>query len=324
MAGVPTPHELPRARVSVLLSSYNRRDYLALAIESALQQSFDDLHVLIVDDASRDGAADVARRYASRFPDRVSAICKPHRLGLAHSVNLGLSLMRESPYVAFLADDDLWHPSKLERQLEAFAADPRLGLVATEAIVIDDQGRPTGELFSDRHGRGDLDEPARWIFLKGNFLCAASVVASRAALELVDHRYPLDGTCNDMYMALVIAASMGVSWLAEPLTSYRRTASSLSVAREAQTQHETVVLRRYAFDRFPAVRSAVGGEQALRALERSFPEWAVIYLERRNLRYYLLYLRYTLRSHSPLRGIAVLAAATTRSLLYFVFKRLRR
>jgi len=301
---------LPHAEVLVLLTSYNRRDYLAESLDSVLRQTWRDLHVLVIDDASPDGAGDVAREYSRRFPEQVSALCKPVRRGLAHSVNVGLSLMREAPYVAFQADDDLWTEQKLERQLELFASDPDLGLVATESLLVDASGAPTGQTFSDMCGLPDLAEAAPYIFARGTFLCAPSVVVSRAGLELVDYRYPVDGTCNDMYMGLVISAHMRIGWIAEPLTHYRRTQSAISIARTGEVRRESFVLRRYAFMHFEAVRRSVGGERARRWLERDAVFWATQHLRRGELKEYSWYVRDTLtKSRSP-RAIAGLALGT--------------
>ena len=100
---------LPPTEVQVLLTSYNRRALLAQSVDSVLAQTHEDLHVLIVDDASPDGAGELAKDYERRFPGQVTAICKPTRRGVAHSCNLVLPLMRQCPFVAFIADDDMWH-----------------------------------------------------------------------------------------------------------------------------------------------------------------------------------------------------------------------
>jgi glycosyltransferase involved in cell wall biosynthesis len=271
-------------RVDVLLTSYNRSNYLVEALESAIGQTWANLRIIVVDDASPDGAGAVAARYADENPGRVEVIRKPTRRGLTDSMSQGLSLMRDAPYVAFLADDDLWHPTKVERQVDEFARNPGLGLVATEAKLIDAVGRSSGGRFSDVCGLPDLQSPAAKIFTGGNFLCASSVMLSQSALQLVDYGYPLAGTCNDMYWALVVSASMPVGWIEEPLTSYRASPTSISIIRDAEVRRESYALRRYAYRRFDTVRAAVGGESSKQVLERQAISHVFWYLNRKNPR----------------------------------------
>jgi glycosyltransferase involved in cell wall biosynthesis len=284
----PSIH-VPDAAVHVVLTSYNRGAYLQQALDSVLEQTFQDLHVLVVDDASDDGAAGVARDYERRFPERVTALCKPVRRGYVHSMNLGLAQLRDASLVAFQYDDDLWHPRKLEMQIQALADRPDAGLVATEALIIDEQGRAQGRLFSDIWGKPDPDRMAWHLFLHGNCLCAPSVVITRNALEFIEPYADSAGGCNDMDMWLAISSRMPILWLEEPLTYYRHSAQQMSNVRGLRMMRETYALRERQFNHSAAVRDAVGGDEARLHLDSHAVFWASRSLGRFDIRAYAWY-----------------------------------
>jgi glycosyltransferase involved in cell wall biosynthesis len=114
--------------VSVVVPTYGRPEFLAEAIESVLTQDHDRIEVVVVDDCSPDPVEpqlDDLDRHGRRL--RV----------VRHEENRGASAARttgiehaEGEFVAFIDDDDVWLPGKVERQLEAFA-DPEVGVVST-------------------------------------------------------------------------------------------------------------------------------------------------------------------------------------------------
>lgn len=111
--------------VSCVIPVYNGERFLAEAIDSALAQSKPPWEIIIVDDGSTDGTADVARAYqaSARYVHQQNA-------GAAVARHHGVTLAR-GDLIAFLDADDLWCPSKLELQSARFAARPELALCTT-------------------------------------------------------------------------------------------------------------------------------------------------------------------------------------------------
>ena len=99
--------------ISVIIPVYNGEHYLAEAIESALAQTWEPIEIVIVDDGSTDGSADVASRFASS----VKYDLQPHA-GPGAARNRGARLAR-GEYLAFLDADDLWLKEKLKLQMAA-------------------------------------------------------------------------------------------------------------------------------------------------------------------------------------------------------------
>ena len=116
--------------ISVITPFLNVEAHLAEAIESVLAQSFDDWELILVDDGSEDAGPEIARRYASAHPRRISVREHPGRenRGISASRNLGAAVAR-GEWLACLDADDVWRPSKLADQVAIIRAHPEVGLV---------------------------------------------------------------------------------------------------------------------------------------------------------------------------------------------------
>ena len=116
--------------VSVISIFFNAAEFLAEAIESVLAQTYPHWELVLVDDGSSDGSAEIARRYADSDPGRIRYVEHPghENRGISAARNLGV---REAlgEYVAFLDADDVYLPQKLERQAQLLAAHPEAAMV---------------------------------------------------------------------------------------------------------------------------------------------------------------------------------------------------
>jgi len=113
--------------VSVIIPTKNRADYVSSAIQSVLHQTFGDFEIIVVDGASIDNTREVI----SKFDDeRIRYIREKKDRGASASRNTGIRLST-GKFIAFLDDDDLWMPSKLEKQLELVNKKPNVGAVYT-------------------------------------------------------------------------------------------------------------------------------------------------------------------------------------------------
>ena len=99
--------------VSAIITTHNRLSLLKRAVESALSQTYKNIEVIVVDDASTDGTPE----YCNELPLRYIYIPKEESRGGNHARNLGI-LAAKGEYVAFLDDDDYWLPRKIEKQVD--------------------------------------------------------------------------------------------------------------------------------------------------------------------------------------------------------------
>lgn len=134
VAGGTAPKEL----VSVVIPTFNRAYCIAATIDSVLAQTHNAVEVVVVDDGSTDGTAElIADRYAG--DDRVRCIRQPNQ-GVSVARNTGFENAR-GEFVALLDSDDLWYPHKLAAQLAVFRAHPEIGMVWSDLAAIDMDGQ---------------------------------------------------------------------------------------------------------------------------------------------------------------------------------------
>jgi glycosyltransferase involved in cell wall biosynthesis len=156
-------------KVSVIIPTHNRERYLRRAIQSVLEQSFQDFEIIIVDDASSDDT-----------PQMVQTIGEPRIRYFRHDNNRGEAGSRNTgvqnavgEYIAFLDDDDAWLPQKLARQVYLLDNTPlQVGAVYTSFLMIDwETARVLGKWKAEKRGNiySDLSEQ-NWIGIPSTVL----------------------------------------------------------------------------------------------------------------------------------------------------------
>lgn len=121
--------------VSIGMPVFNGGPFVAEAIETLLAQSHDDFELIISDNASTDGTAEICREHAAR-DHRLHYLRNPENIGPVANFNRVLSLAR-GEYFMWASHDDMWHPTYVERCLAGFPVDPTIVLVGTAAELID-------------------------------------------------------------------------------------------------------------------------------------------------------------------------------------------
>ena len=162
--------------VTVFLTSYNHARYLREAIESVLQQTFQDYELVICDDASEDASWEIIESYND-----------PRIVKIRHQYNYGYQLIDtldtfRGKYVAIHHSDDAWEPDKLEKQVEFLEKHTEYGACFTMVEYIDENSNFYD--LPDKHaykGVFDVknksrDEWLNYFFFSGNCLCHPSVL----------------------------------------------------------------------------------------------------------------------------------------------------
>lgn len=215
-------------RAAVLIPTYNRARLLRRAIESALAQTYQDLTVVVADNASTD-----------ETPRVVEELDDPRLVYLRHPSNLGQQANFDfclgyggAEYVKIMTDDDVLYPSVMERSVRVLDERPRVGLVHTAFDLIG----PDDELFIAAHNwtRGltqDTIEPGprfvrecmRW----SNRVCFASATFRATAVPGGGWRHD-EFPANDLGLWLRIAVGWDVAYLSAPLVASCMQPSSIS------------------------------------------------------------------------------------------------
>lgn len=104
-------------KVSVIIPVYNTKKFLPKCIDSVLQQTLDDIEIIIVDDSSKDGSLDILIEYAKRYPN-INLICLAKNSGVAIARNIGLQYAT-GKYISFVDSDDYIDLDMLEKMYNA-------------------------------------------------------------------------------------------------------------------------------------------------------------------------------------------------------------
>jgi glycosyltransferase involved in cell wall biosynthesis len=225
-------------KVSVVIPTHNRAEFLPTAIDSVLKQSFQDFELVVVDDASIDATAKVR----DKFHDvRIHWFRHDRPRGGAATRNTGIIHSR-GEYVAFLDDDDEWYPDKLARQMEVMlGSEPQVGAVYTGYVIVDrTSGGVRGRMVPTR--RGNLHDR----LLESNPIGGtSSVLLKRSCLEkvgLFDESLP---SFQDYDLWIRISKDFQFDYVQEPLLTYFIHPKKVWTNLEALTQGLEIMLRKY-------------------------------------------------------------------------------
>ncbi len=165
--------------VTVICLCYNHRRFLAASIQSVINQTYSNLEIIIVDDASTDGSQELIDQFKNE--DRVKLVMLPDNLGNCAAFNRGLALAH-GKYIIDLATDDVLMPDRIEKQVNLFETlEKEVGVIFSNAEYIDAEGRhlrwhypvdkhkkvkravPQGDIFSHLLARYFISPPSMMI-----------------------------------------------------------------------------------------------------------------------------------------------------------------
>lgn len=208
---VTEPEKHPK--VSVVMPTYNRAKEIPRSIRSVLSQSFSDLELIIVDDASTDNTDEII----SKFVDsRIRYEKLTSNVGGAEARNVGIRLAR-AEIVAFQDSDDEWTCSKLEDALRAFESDADVGAVFSKFIQVWPGGCRMMPVGIYQLIESDIYTSLLW----QNHVDTPTLVVKKRYLEIVGGFTPEMPRYQDWDLALKLAKITKLKYLQEPtLLSY--------------------------------------------------------------------------------------------------------
>jgi len=175
--------------VSVVIATYNMGKYLPEAVGSVLNQHWQNLEVIVIDDGSED---DTAQRILRFYDDSRFRFLRTENQGQPKAKNRGLAEAK-GEFIAFCDADDLWHPEKLRLQIPTFA-NPNVGIVYSEVSYIDETGQKVNNPQPYPRYSGNITNQ---LAIK-NFIPFGTAVFRRACMEA-------NGTFDE-------SLPMGIDW----------------------------------------------------------------------------------------------------------------
>lgn len=212
--------------LSTVIPAFNVEKFIVPAVESVLSQNFADLEVIVVDDGSTDGTAQSLTPIRDR---RLQLITQPNK-GLAGARNTGIKAAK-GKYIALLDGDDVWFPTKIEKQVSWMERDPTIGFTYTYSAYIDEYGEPTGQLWITT-----VAEPSYLDLIIRNHVMASSVVVRRDCFSQAGIFNEELRACEDqeLWVRILHKTNYKGRLVPEVLAGYRVRSDSLTMNFEHQ------------------------------------------------------------------------------------------
>ena len=223
--------------ISVVIATHNMGKYLTYAIQSVLDQTYQNWELIIVDDGSTDGTKDHVLPYLN--DPRIRYIVQPH-LGQAKAKNRGIEESR-GKYIAFLDADDKWVKIKLEKQLPLLKSSTQIGVVYSDVFYIDAEGTIILQETSKTYRQGKV---TKYLF-KENFVNFNTVLVKRECfsdLGLFDESLVMS---IDRDLWLRFSTKYDFAYLDEKLSYYRIWPGQLSRNYELRVQSISQILTKF-------------------------------------------------------------------------------
>jgi glycosyltransferase involved in cell wall biosynthesis len=222
---VGSPGSRDGVRVSAVIPTYNRRELVIQSARSVLTQTYPNVVCLVVDNGSSDGTVEALRALADY---RLVVIERDMPLGAAKARNVGIEAAR-SPFVAFLDNDDLWAPTKVELQLQALAKYPSARWSASGCAYV---GADLTVRSGGRLNEGPLGPPGGLLVSSKDLLAllskdniipggGSSVLVDRELVRSVGSFHDDVPGCEDWDLWVRLARMSPLAYLDSPLAAWR-------------------------------------------------------------------------------------------------------
>jgi glycosyltransferase involved in cell wall biosynthesis len=247
-------------RVSVIIPTYNRRQYIGECLDSVLAQTYTDFEVIVVDDGSTDDTESVMERYAGKVIYK-----KIEHSGPSIPRNIALN-MAGGDLIAFHDDDDLWQTDHLELHVKFLDDNPQIDMVFSDLELFDENGNIYDSWMSEKpifHSIPKKSVGDNFWLLKSNifdyliqerFMTMPTLVVRRKCLDTAGHfdERLVAQVDYDLFLRLVKDHSVG--YIDKALARCRVHGSNLSGNPQRRITSKTVMWEKIAglYDDLPS------------------------------------------------------------------------
>ena len=245
-------------KVSVIIPCYNGAKWISQAVESVLNQTYQEFELIIVDDGSTDNSKKIIDHYL--LNGAVRYIQHKENKGIPTTRNTGIKASK-GQYIAFLDQDDLWLSRKLEEQVKLFEKDKdrKIGLVFTDLLYFDSRGETFEGAWPDRNVAKVLSAKSRRDTLlqlfKENFIStpAAVMIRKKECFEKLGLLNEELYSADDYEFWFRIAGNFKIEYLDKPLVKKRLHENNAyeKYAKEGKVYQDLITVTYDSVKRYP-------------------------------------------------------------------------
>lgn len=184
--------------ISIVMANYNNGEIINKTIESVLNQTYNNIQFIIIDDASTDSSRKVIEKYAKK-DKRIEAYFEKENHNFCVASNIGMSKVK-GEFITRIDSDDTWEKDKLSKQYDYFSKNKKCDILFTGSNIIDQNDNIVNEQFKEFYEVFNTpqltrEEYIRYLFFKGNCFCHCSVMMKTSLFKEI-------GLYNNMFIQL--------------------------------------------------------------------------------------------------------------------------
>jgi glycosyltransferase involved in cell wall biosynthesis len=224
--------------VSVIIPSYNHEKYIAEAIRSILDQTFQDFEIIITDDASTDNTVEIIKEFSD---PRIQLFCQRRNQGVSRTIDFSIAKAK-GKYIALLGSDDIAMTERLKKQVEFLNEHNEIGAVLSRAHIIDEEGNAFTKTDHFYYSIFDKDNRTRfeWLnyfFYQGNCLCAPSALIRKSVYEKIGRHNSCFLQLQDFDFWIRFCFHFDFFILEEKLVKYRVRDNNMNISADHLENH---------------------------------------------------------------------------------------
>ena len=215
--------------VTILIPNYNYSRYLGTCLESAVNQTYENLQVVFIDNHSTDGSYDIAMDFRSRYKDRIRIFRNMENMGAGpNCIKANRMMDPKTQCFIYLSSDDLFHPTMIERSMDIMEQHPSVGFVLVHRNAIDENDQITPEIPFYNCNCVIPGTQQMEVFMMAGVGVSTQCLRNKHAEHAAPHRGYQFEVAGDWYYNFVLACISDMGYIMDPLCTYRTHAGNVT------------------------------------------------------------------------------------------------
>ena len=234
--------------VSVVVASYNHAEYLEQRMDSLINQTYQNIEILVIDDCSTDNSVEVLRKYQTH--PKVRLIIREKNGGWVAVSNQGVA-MSLGEFIIFANCDDSCKPQMIERLVTAMYENPSAGISFCRSFMIDEDGKLIGDDFLGREKTFKIRCNTDALLNQNEmsrFLLHSCVIPNLSAALFRRESYKTAGgltsayrVCSDWALFFKVVENYDVAYVAQPLNEFRQHKTTIRSSTKERVLYEEII-----------------------------------------------------------------------------------
>jgi glycosyltransferase involved in cell wall biosynthesis len=238
--------------VSIIIATFNQRDFVSESIDSALNQNYTNIEIIVTDDGSNDGTIEILQEYASNYPNKIKLITSEKNTGITKNGNRGLNVAT-GEFIAWLGGDDLMMPDKIKKQVEVLISRPDAVGCCHDAEVFESGSGKIIGLFSELYnGKKGFKEGGIEMWFKPGYFMLPSTIMFRSKFKPT-HGFDERLLFGDWLFDIEVFKNGKCAVINEVLGKYRRHSHNITSSLISRTKglEENLIILGIVESRYP-------------------------------------------------------------------------